>query len=151
MSSLNIVIQEVSTDVVATVSGAIDLTGLSIDFTQLIADGINGGSAGSGGELKFSNSTLTRYNGMSSGIAQGPFGNNQLTAGDTLSINNSINTFNFSSGILILSISSCAKPKTSFPKTFIFPFSGSTRRTMHFNSTDFPEPDLPNTARFSPL
>lgn len=85
MSNLSISIVEVGADVVATVIGAIDLSGLTIDTTQSVVDGINGGG---GGELKFSNSTLTRYNGMSSGLAQGAFGSNSLTAGDTLSINN---------------------------------------------------------------
>jgi hypothetical protein len=120
MSSLNIVIQEVSTDVVATVSGAIDLTGLSSSFTQLVADGINGGSAGSGGELKFSNSTLTRYDGMSSGIAQGPFGNNQLTAGDTLSINNEFAFLNLISANPLLLVDSAYVSNTSISGTLTF-------------------------------
>ena len=85
MSNLSISIVEVGADVVATVSGAIDLSGLTVDVTQAVVDGINGGG---GGELKFSNNTLTRYNGMSSGVAQGAFGSNTLTPGDTLSINN---------------------------------------------------------------
>jgi len=120
MSSLNIVIQEVSTDVVATVSGAIDLTGLSSSFTQPVVDGINGGSAGSGGELKFSNSTLTRYNGMSSGIAQGPFGNNQLTAGDTLSINNEFAFLNLISANPLLLVDSAYVSNTSISGTLTF-------------------------------
>ena len=82
MSSLNIVIQEVSPNVVATVTGSIDLTGLSSQFTAGVVDGIDGS-----GEIKFANSTLLRYGGMSSGVGNA-FGSSNLTPGDTLSINN---------------------------------------------------------------
>ena len=82
MSSLNIVIEEVSPDVVATVTGSIDLTGLSSQFTTGVVSGIDGS-----GEIKFANSTLLRYGGMSSGVGNS-FGTSTLTPGDTLLVNN---------------------------------------------------------------
>jgi hypothetical protein len=117
MSNLSISIVEVGSDVVATVSGAIDLSGLTIDVTQSVVDGINGGG---GGELKFSNSTLTRYDGMSSGVVQGAFGSNTLTPGDTLSINNEFAFISLISANPILLVDAAYVSNTSISGTLTF-------------------------------
>ena len=117
MSNLSISIVEVGADVVATVSGAIDLSGLTSSFTQGVVDGINGGG---GGELKFSNNTLTRYDGMASGVAQGAFGLNQLTPGDTLSINNEFAFLGLTSANPLLLVDSGYVSNTSISGTLTF-------------------------------
>lgn len=117
MSNLSISIVEVGADVVATVSGAIDLSGLTVDVTQAVVDGINGGG---GGELKFSNSTLTRYNGMSSGVAQGAFGSNTLTPGDTLSINNEFAFLSLTTATPILLVDAGYTSNTAISGTLTF-------------------------------